>query len=193
MSIEAAFAHFPTLETPRLRLRQIRPTDSAALFAIFSDAEAMRYIGRPPHTEIEQTEAWLARIAGYYDERDSIRWGITRNDDDTIIGSISFHRFGAEYHRVETGYDLLPAYWGQGIMSEAMRAVLSYGFGTLNLHRIEAIIDDANARSKALLLRLGFTYEGCLRERFLEGDQMVDEHYYRLLTHEWQQSKREQK
>jgi len=70
-------------------------------------------------------------------------------------------------------------------MTEAMRAVLDFGFHDLALHRIEAIIDDENTASKMLLLRLGFTYEGRLRERSLQGEQMVDEHMYGLLRHEW--------
>ncbi|NJR12481.1 GNAT family N-acetyltransferase, partial [bacterium] len=72
------------------------------------------------------------------------------------------------------------------IMVECMMAVLAYGFQELGVHRIEAIIDDANTASKKLLLKLGFTYEGVLRERFLIGDRLEDEHYYALHKPVWQ-------
>jgi ribosomal-protein-alanine N-acetyltransferase len=87
---------------------------------------------------------------------------------------------------VETGYDLNRAYWGRGVMREAMSAVLSYGFTTLELHRIEAIIDIQNVRSKTLLEKLGFTYEGNLRQRYYMDGRFEDEHYFGLLKHEWQ-------
>ena len=54
----------------------------------------------------------------------------------------------------------------RAIMTEAMSAILTFGFSELGLHRVEAVIDIANERSKNLLLKLGFTYEGNLRQRF---------------------------
>ena len=71
-----------------------------------------------------------------------------------MIGSCGFHHFDDGFQRAETGYELKRAAWGQGIMTEAMTAILSFGFTELGLHRVEAIIDDANARSKGLLLKL---------------------------------------
>ena len=70
-------------------------------------------------------------------------------------------------------------------MTEAMSSVLTYGFAELGLHRVEAIIDIANERSKGLLLKLGFTYEGNLRQRYFFRDHFEDEHYFGLLKDEW--------
>ena len=85
----------------------------------------------------------------------------------------------------ETGYELHRAYWGQGIMAEAMSAVLTYGFTELGLHRIEADVAPENMRSKSLLLKLGFTFEGNLRQRYFFRGQFEDEHYFGLLKDEW--------
>jgi ribosomal-protein-alanine N-acetyltransferase len=70
-------------------------------------------------------------------------------------------------------------------MTETMSAILAYGFTELGLHRVEAIIDIANERSKGLLLKLGFTYEGNLRQRYYFRDRFEDEHYFGLLKDEW--------
>jgi ribosomal-protein-alanine N-acetyltransferase len=70
-------------------------------------------------------------------------------------------------------------------MSEAMRGLLSFGFGAMGLRRIEAVIDDANERSKGLLRSLGFTHEGTLRQRFAWQGRFLDEHYFGLLRDEW--------
>jgi ribosomal-protein-alanine N-acetyltransferase len=188
MTIEAAFTQFPVLTTERLHLRQIQPQDAEALFAILSDEEAMRYYGHEPHRESDETLTLIQQIQGRYERREAIRWGITFKGDDALIGTCSLHDFGPGYHRAATGYDLNREYWRRGIMFEAMSTILAYGFGELGLHRIEAIIDIENEASKKLLLKLGFTYEGNLRQRYAFRDRFEDEYYFGLLRDEWRGS-----
>jgi ribosomal-protein-alanine N-acetyltransferase len=186
VTLETAFTQFPILRTQRFILRHIRPTDAGALFEIFSDHEVMQYDGHLPHQTLDDTKAFIQSLQARYEQRQAIRWGITEiGGDDTVIGTCSFHRFGPGYHCVETGYDLHRSQWGKGVMLEAMLGVLRYGFTGLMCHRIEAVIDDANTRSKKLLLKLGFSYEGNLRQRYLIGDRFEDEYYYGLLRSEW--------
>ena len=108
----------------------------------------MRYYG-PIYPSLAAVQEYIAERQGDYARRDAIRWGITLKDDDTLIGSCGFHHFDEGYHRAETGYILNRAYWGQGIMAEALAAILTYGFSEMGLHRIEAIIDIANDARKA--------------------------------------------
>jgi ribosomal-protein-alanine N-acetyltransferase len=185
MTIEVAFTQFPSLTTPRLLLRSIRLEDAEALFATFSDKEVMEFYGHEPHHSLDDTREWIKQTLARYARQEAIRWGITLKGEDRVIGTCSFHHFGADFRRVETGYDLNRTYWGRGIMTEAMSAVLTYGFTDLHLHRVEAIIDIMNERSKGLLLKLGFTYEGNLRQRYALGDRFEDEHYFGLLRNEW--------
>jgi RimJ/RimL family protein N-acetyltransferase len=186
MTIDAAFTRFPVLTTNRLLLRQIQPGDAEALFATLSDEEAMQFYGHEPHRSLDDSRALIERIQALYTRRESIRWGITLKGKEQVIGSCGFHHFDTGFHRAETGYELNRAFWGQGLMAEAMSAILTYGFTELGLHRVEAIIDIANERSKGLLLKLGFTYEGSLRQRFFFRDQFEDEHFFGLLRDEWQ-------
>ncbi|HEY7414697.1 MAG TPA: GNAT family protein [Ktedonobacteraceae bacterium] len=185
MTIDAAFTRFPALTTKRLRLRQIQPADAEAIFATFSDEEAMKFYGHEPHRSLKDSQQLIAQIQARYAQRESIRWGITLRDEDRVIGSCGFHRFDEGFHRAETGYELNRAFWGQGLMFEAMSVILTYGFTELGLHRIEAVIDILNERSKNLLLRLGFTYEGNLRQRYYFRDRFEDEYYFGLLQDEW--------
>lgn len=185
MTIDGAFAHFQHLITGRLLLRQIQPKDADALFAAFSDEDAMRFYGHEPHRSLDETRQLIEQIQVRYARREAIHWGITLKGEDRVIGSCSFHHFDTGFHRAETGYALTRAYWRQGIMAEAMAAVLTYGFTELGLHRVEAIIDIENEPSKYLLLKLGFSYEGNLRQRYSYRDHFEDEHYFGLLTHEW--------
>lgn len=185
MTLDAAFTRFPGLTTERLRLRELRHADAAALFAILSDEEVTAYYGHEPHQSLDDTRALIDDIQARYARREIIRWAITRQGEERLIGSCSLHHFDPGYHHAETGYELDRACWGQGLMAEALGAVLTYGFEELGLQRIEAIIDEANARSKGLLLKLGFRYEGRLRERYYFRGGFEDEYYYGLLKHEW--------
>lgn len=192
MQLDTIFASVPQIETPRLMLRGIRESDAEAIFATFSDAQTMEFYGELPHQSVEDSRELILRIAGWYAQREGIRWGITLRSPademdgaDEVIGSCGLFKFDDGYHHAETGYELRRAYWRQGIMSEAMRGLLGFGFGEMELHRIEAVIDDANARSKGLLRSLGFTHEGTLRQRFAWQGRFLDEEYYGLLRDEW--------
>ena len=185
MSIDAAFNQFPSLTTNRLLLRQIQPYDAEALFAILSDQESMEYYGHDPHQTLDETKDVIRQIEERYARKEALRWGITLKGEERLIGSCSLFHFDEGFNCAETGYELNRAFWGKGIMTEAMSAILTFGFNDLGLHRIEAVIDIANERSKNLLLKLGFTYEGILRERFPFRGHFLDEHFFGLLKDEW--------
>ena len=95
-------------------------------------------------------------------------WAITVNDE--VVGLIGLHTWQHHHRRAELGYDMAVPYWGQGIASEAARAVIGYGFTTMKLHRIQAHTIADNHRSVRLLERLGFRREGTLRQYSLEDD-----------------------
>jgi ribosomal-protein-alanine N-acetyltransferase len=185
IDINEAFTQFPVLTTERLVLRDLQPTDAEAFFAILSDPAVMRFYGSEPHQSLADSQAFIERHRGFYAQRDSIRWVVTRQGEDRALGSCGLFHFDADFHHAEIGYDLGAAYWGQGLMREAASAILTYGFTVLGLHRVEANIDIANERSKGLLLKLGFTYEGNLRQRFFFRGQFEDEYYFGLLAQEW--------
>ena len=185
MSIDNAFTHFPTLTTNRLQLRQLRLTDMEALFALRSDLVGMEFMGQEPHKSIEETCTLIRRLQTSYEQCESLFWCITLKGEDTIIGSCTLFAFNFDFHYAETGYNLHRDYWRQGITSEAMSAVLTYGFTELGLHRIEADVAPDNTRSKNLLLKLGFTFEGNLRQRYFFRGQFEDEYYFGLLKDEW--------
>src|SRR5260370_33370368 len=141
MTIEAAFTRFPSLTTNRLRLRQIQPEDAEPIFATFSDEETMQVTGHGPYRLLDETRRFIEQIQTRYARRDAIRWGITLKGDNKVIGSCGFHDFDAGFHRAETGYELNRAFWHQGLMTEALSAILAYGFTGLDLHRINTRID----------------------------------------------------
>jgi RimJ/RimL family protein N-acetyltransferase len=188
MTIEQAFTDFPSLPTQRLHLRQIRPTDDEALFAVKSQLEVTRRYGQEPHQSLDDTRAWIRRLQVSYEQRNALAWCMTLKGTDTLIGACMFWNFEAGFHGAEIGYELHQDYWQQGLMGEALSAILTYGFADLGLHRIEANPLAENTPSVGLLRKLGFTYEGNLRQRVFFRDHFQDQLYFGLLRDEWLKS-----
>ena len=175
------FAKFPTLTTERLVLRELCDADFEPAHRMFSDPRVMRYIGKPPHRNIEETREFLEKNRSQFSLQQGLRWAITRRGDDRLIGSCGHWRLLKEHHRSEIGYDLLPAFWGQGVMTEAIRAILRFGFVEMALHSTEAQIDPDNDRSRGVLERLGFRQDGRLRENYYFDGKYTDTAIFTLL------------
>lgn len=185
MSTDGTPLRAPTLTTERLCLRQIRTDDAEALFAVCSDPEVTCSYGQEPHQTVERTASWIERALAYQDRDESLTWAIALKGRDAAIGECCLWNIDPGRHCAEIGYELGRAHWHQGIMSEALSAVFTWGFTELGLHRIEARPMAANERSRSLLLKLGFRYEGTQRERMRFRGRSEDQLYFGLLSEEW--------
>ena len=175
------FDTFPILETERLVLRQIRPYDSAALFACFADEEVTRYYNLPSFTRIEQAQGIIEHMLTGYAERRTIRWAITRREDDLFLGTCGFTGWKWHFFSGQIGYELARPFWRQGIMTEALTAVIHLAFTQLQLNRIEALVMPGNIPSLSLLEKLEFQNEGLLRQSGYWENQFHDLYMMALL------------
>jgi RimJ/RimL family protein N-acetyltransferase len=175
----------PTLESPRLRLRQYRDDDVDALFALQSDLRVMRYWSYPAWTERRQAEQKLADIYRQLRESDVYIWAIADRGSDRMIGNTALFSLDRDQSRGELGYSLMTEWQGRGLAQEAVRLVLGFAFDELQLERIEADIDPRNAPSRKLVERLGFVCEGLLRERWRVNGEICDAAFYGLLRREF--------
>lgn len=161
---------FPRLVTRRLVLRRITAQDAPALLDIFGDERVAQFLDGPTLTGLAEAQEIVDWAAEVFRQGHGLRWGITRHDDPRPIGTCGYHRWSAVDARAEIGFDLAPAYWRQGIMTEALRRVLAYGFADMQLNRVQAHVLPSNAASLGLLDSLGFQREGVLRQyRFYRG------------------------
>jgi ribosomal-protein-alanine N-acetyltransferase len=136
---------------------------------------------------IEESREWLEERLSERGRTEAQYWAFTLRDlGATAIGSCCLWSFEWSSRRAEIGYELKRAYWGKGIMSEGIPPILGYAFRKLGLHRIEACPFADNAASRRLLLRLGFKYEGDLRQRHLFRGTYTDQLWYGLLKEEWE-------
>nr|HET6904382.1 GNAT family protein [Ktedonobacteraceae bacterium] len=114
---------------------------------------------------LEQAELLIERQRHRFEQKERFRWGIALKDSDTIIGTGGYVAWNHIWYNAELGYDLARPYWGQGIMTEAVRAMIQFGFEHMGLHRIEAEVMPENTASVRLLRKLDFQEEGVLHER----------------------------
>lgn len=179
---------FPQLETRRLLLREVRPEDSQAIFSYYSDHLVTKYF-MEPLTNQKQAEEIAQEYIEYYRAGTGLVWAITLKGDPTLVGTCGYEIFSRYDKRGEIGYDLALAYWGQGLMKEALQAVIAYSFDILSLNRIQAYIMAENERSIMLLKSLHFEVEGVLREhRWFKG-KYIDNVLMSLLKKDWQSNK----
>ena len=179
-----SFEHLQ-IQTERLLLRPLRPSDAADLFTVRSDPRAMRYWSSSAWREISVAEKRIADAEEDMRGTENLCFGLERLSDHRMIGTAELFGIDAPCRRSEIGYSLLVEAWGKGYMGEALQALVNLGFQELNLNRIEADIDPRNTPSRRCLERLGFKQEGYLRERWIVNDEVCDSALYGLILSDW--------
>lgn len=167
---EFDFSTFPTLSTPRLILRELTPEDAADVFSFGSDAEVQKYDSDPAMQQAAEALEMIERRRQWFATRQAISWGIALKDENRIIGNLGFYFWDQVYYRTELGYTVARPYWRRGIATEAVRALLRFGFETLHLHRINVDTRMDNLASVRLIAALDFRHEGVRRECIRSAD-----------------------
>ena len=181
----STFDIFPIIYTERLKLRKLKSDDAVEIFRIRSNIEAMRYMDRDKHESIKDSEALLEIDRAAYTSQTGINWGITEKNSDSLLGYVGFWRIFAEHFRAEVGYALNVEHWNKGIMSEALNAIIKFGFEKMNLHSIEANLNPDNTQSIKLLKRLGFKQEAYFRENYHFNGKFIDSVIFSLLESDY--------
>lgn len=175
------FHPFQNLETERLLLRRLTNDDFEEVIALRGNPETMKFIPRPLVKTKEDALEHLRMMEEKIINNTGINWGITIKGNTKIIGIIGHYKIQPENHRSEIGYMMLPEFNGKGYMSEAIKAVLVYGFDQLNLDSVEAVIDPDNVASEKILQKIGFVKEAHILENELWEGKFWDSVIYSLL------------
>jgi ribosomal-protein-alanine N-acetyltransferase len=146
----------------------------------------MKYIPRPLLKNEEEACEHIAMINSKIDNNEGINWAITLKGNPKLIGIIGHFRIEPQNYRAEIGYMILPEYHGQGIVAEAIKEVVRYGFDDMNLHSIEAIIDPNNLASERVLQKNGFVKEAHILENECFDGKFIDTVIYSLLKRNFQ-------
>lgn len=170
-----------TIETERLILRRARIEDAEAMFRNWAnDEEVTRYLTWPAHGNVEVTKNLLAGWVDSYEKEDYYHWMIVLKEIDEPIGSLLVSTLGRA-QSAHIGYCIGKAWWHQGIMSEALKAVMDFLFDEVGYHRIESMHDPNNPHSGSVMKKCGMQYEGTHRQADRNNQGICDACYYGLL------------
>lgn len=169
MSVLSVFDSFPIINVnDEFVLRQISHGDSEAYFEYMQDEDVIRYV---PEECIPRNLTRVKEEIDYnldlYRYKRSVYWALARKDNNRLVGSCGFNYWNRDHKRAEISYDLAKKYWGKGIMSQTVKAVLAFAFTRMELHRVEATVTPTNQGSQKVLRKMGFQKEGVLREQKL--------------------------
>ena len=138
------------------------------------------------HRSVEDSESFLRLALEGYEREDFGGWGVVLKDSGAFVGTCGMDAgYAPEHARAELGYVLSREHWGRGLMPEAVRAVIRFGFGRMGLNRVQARCIAENAASARVMEKAGMTYEGTLREsEFIKGAYR-DMKLYSILRREY--------
>ena len=176
------FHPFHNLETERLILRRVDNNDYKEVLSLRSNPETMKYIPRPLLKNEDDALAHILMIETKIQNNEGINWAITIKGDPKLVGVIGHYRIQLENYRAEIGYMILPEFNGQGIVTEAVKEVVKYGFEIMKLHSIEAVIDPDNVASANVLKKNGFVKEAHLKENEFHEGRFYDSVIYSILN-----------
>jgi len=175
------FNPFHNLETERLFLRRVSVNDVEEIIALRGNPETMKYVPRPLVKTKEDALEHITLIEAKIVANEGVNWAITLKNNPKLIGIIGHYKIKPEHYRSEIGYMILPEYHNKGIVTEAIKEVVNYGFNQMQLHSIEAVIDPENIASEKVLLKNGFVKEAHFIENEYYDGKFFDSVIYSLL------------
>jgi RimJ/RimL family protein N-acetyltransferase len=173
---------FTLLQTERLTLRLHAPSDIPALMPLIGAREVAATTLRIPHPYTESDAQDF--MAGMHEELlngSGLRLGIVVRESDALCGGVGL-RIESDHRRAELGYWIGVPYWGKGYATEAARAMVQYGFETLQLHRIFATHFANNFASARVLRKIGMHHEGSQRGHILKWGEFLDIEMYGMVA-----------
>jgi [ribosomal protein S5]-alanine N-acetyltransferase len=150
------------IETNRLLLRELVPSDATGMFELDADAEVHRYLGNKPIATMEEARQVIAFIRDQYLQNGIGRWAVIEKATGDFVGwsglKLIKETTNGHINYYDLGYRLLKKHWEKGYATESAKATVEYGFNTLCLPVIYAMADVQNMASRNVLLKTGLQY-----------------------------------
>lgn len=178
--IKEVFTNIPEIETERLLLRKIVPSDTEDMFRYSRLSEVTEYLTWHSHKTQNETGRYIALLQKKYAAGAFRDFGVEYKDDKRFIGTCGFTSFDIDLNCAEIGYVLSPDYWGRGIAVEAAHAVMRFGFAVFDLDKICARFIDGNDASRRVMEKLGMTHVHTYKNSFYIKNQYRTVHEYAI-------------
>ncbi len=160
----------PEMETERLLLRMWKRKDAADLYEYARNPNVGPEAGWKPHSSCRESRHIIMNVY-----RQNMSWALVLKDTGKVIGSIVLNedRFRPDVSSMELGYSLSEDHWGRGLMTEAAKKVIQYAFEALKLDVLMIKTGENNIRSRRVIEKCGFSYEGTLRRSYRTYDKKI--------------------
>ena len=172
---------FGTIKTERLLLRQFADSDLENIFKGLSHPEVIRYYG-VSYPSLEAAKEQMKFFNDLERSEKGIWWAVCSLDNNTFYGAGGLNSLSKAHQKAEIGFWLLPEFWGQGIMREAMPLICNYGFKKLRLHRIEGFVETENQLCKRAMEKLDFVHEGTMTDCEIKNGKCISLDIYAKLN-----------
>lgn len=143
-------------------LREQSVDDAATFFNYYKNPNVTQYILATDPKSVAEAREEIHYCRNIFYNKRGLYWALARRDNNEIIGSVGLYTNNF-HHRAELCYDLSESYWRQGVMSAAIKTVIDFAFKKMDVHRLEAVTMKANIPSQKILQKMGFIYEGTMR------------------------------
>lgn len=164
LKVEDIFGELPVFESDRLVLQPMELDDAPELLEYCSDRDLLKHLPLEYTETLEDARRCIQNFRTMYAAKRLAPWGVTLKETGKHIGICGFESWNPFADRAEIGFVIARRHWRKGLATEAATRVMRFGFEKMNLHRIEARAKRENESSTQLLRKMGFQYEGYLRE-----------------------------
>lgn len=173
------------LQTERLKLKKLTPEIFQFAFENLSESQLLSFFGFDSIAELEmEKEKYKKGISTY--NKTFLYFQLIEKETDKIIGWCGFHTWYIEHKRAEIGYVMTDEnFKDKGLMTEAIKPIIEYGFTIMQLNRIEAFVEPENIPSLKLIEKLNFVKEGLLRKHYFKNNRMEDSIVFSILKSEY--------
>lgn len=175
----------PIIENKRFILRKFTKNDINDLYEYASDSEVTKFLSWDTYKNIDIAVDYIENVLLRYSKNEIAPWGIEWKENSKMIGSIDFVQYDKKNFSAEIGYVLNRKYWNKGIMTEALKEIIKFGFDEMNLMRIETRLNAMNIASEMVMQKNGLTYEGTLRKKEFLKNKFIDIRFYSILRDEY--------
>ena len=185
MDIQKIYGSWEGMQTNRLAFRKLTPDDKEAIFHYASDPEVTKYVLYPTHQTYDDTLAFIHQTRMKYHKDEVSCWGVTLRSNGQLIGTADYIWWSTDHRKAEVGFCFSKEYWNQGYATEALMALIKFGFTYMELNRIEAKCFEENKPSARVMEKSGMMHEGFLREALYVKDQVINLHLYSIIRNDF--------
>lgn len=185
IALSSIYTQWDGMSTPLLAFRKLSMNDAEALFHYASDPEVTKYVIFPTHQSLEDTRAFIQLNLEKYEKGQVACWAVTLKDTGALVGTADFCWWSLEQRKAEVGFCFAKEHWGKGYASEALMALIKFGFTYMDLNRIEARCFDENKASARVMEKAGMKHEGFMRDLIYIKGRFWSIHQHAILKEDY--------